>query len=94
VTLILERASASRASGEWNDDDYDVLALRPSRAPHADNSISPKPATKRFLIFRIELLILVDDLSTHRTSPQGKMEEGYQVPAKPYVKQFTQFDAR
>jgi hypothetical protein len=26
VTLILERASASRASGEWNDDDYDVLA--------------------------------------------------------------------
>ena len=24
--LILKRASASRASGEWNDDDYDVLA--------------------------------------------------------------------
>jgi len=25
VTLILKRASASRPSGEWNDDDYDVL---------------------------------------------------------------------
>jgi hypothetical protein len=23
--LILRRASASRPSGEWNDDDYDVL---------------------------------------------------------------------
>jgi hypothetical protein len=26
VTFILKRASASRPSGEWNDDDYDVLA--------------------------------------------------------------------
>src|SRR5258705_5722924 len=26
VTLILKRASASRSSGEWNDDDFDVLA--------------------------------------------------------------------
>jgi hypothetical protein len=24
--LILKRASASRLSGEWSDDDYDVLA--------------------------------------------------------------------
>jgi hypothetical protein len=24
--LILKRASASRSSGEWNDDDFDVLA--------------------------------------------------------------------
>jgi hypothetical protein len=24
--LILKRASASRPSGEWNDDDYDALA--------------------------------------------------------------------
>jgi hypothetical protein len=24
--LILKRASASRPSGEWNDDDYDVIA--------------------------------------------------------------------
>jgi len=28
LTLILKRASASRPSGEWNDDDYDVLADR------------------------------------------------------------------
>jgi hypothetical protein len=26
TTLILKRASASRPSGEWNEDDYDVLA--------------------------------------------------------------------
>ena len=26
MALLLKRASASRASGEWNDDDYDVLA--------------------------------------------------------------------
>jgi hypothetical protein len=25
-SLILKRASASRSSGEWSDDDYDVLA--------------------------------------------------------------------
>src|SRR5262245_12465014 len=24
--LVLKRASASRSSGEWNDDDFDVLA--------------------------------------------------------------------
>ena len=24
--MILKRASASRPSGEWNDDDFDVLA--------------------------------------------------------------------
>jgi hypothetical protein len=26
MTLILKRAMASRPSGEWDDDDYDVLA--------------------------------------------------------------------
>jgi len=26
IQLILKRASFSRPSGEWNDDDYDVLA--------------------------------------------------------------------
>jgi hypothetical protein len=26
--LILKRATASRPSGEWNEDDYDVLADR------------------------------------------------------------------
>ena len=38
--LILKRASASRPSGEWSDDDYDVLAdgivvCRIMRAPAA-----------------------------------------------------------
>jgi hypothetical protein len=26
TSLLLKRASASRPSGEWNDDDYDVYA--------------------------------------------------------------------
>jgi hypothetical protein len=26
TSLLLKRASASRPSGEWNDDDFDVLA--------------------------------------------------------------------
>jgi hypothetical protein len=26
LSLVLKRASASRPSGEWNDDDFDVLA--------------------------------------------------------------------
>jgi hypothetical protein len=26
MALFLKRASASRPSGQWNDDDYDVLA--------------------------------------------------------------------
>ena len=26
TTLLLKRASASRPSGEWTDDDFDVLA--------------------------------------------------------------------
>ena len=26
-SLILKRASASRRSGEWSDDDYDVLPM-------------------------------------------------------------------
>jgi hypothetical protein len=26
ATLILKRASASRPSGQWSDDDYDVIA--------------------------------------------------------------------
>src|SRR5262249_61559581 len=40
--------------------------LKSCQQYRSDNGISPKPATKRFLIFRIELLILVDELSAHR----------------------------
>ena len=32
MTLVLKRASASRPSGEWNDDDFDVLADGVARA--------------------------------------------------------------
>jgi hypothetical protein len=42
--LVLKRASASRSSGEWSDDDYDVLAggvvvgriLKSAAAPRGD----------------------------------------------------------
>jgi hypothetical protein len=41
-SLILKRAAASRPSGEWNEDDYDVLAdgavvgriMKPPRSDH------------------------------------------------------------
>ena len=33
-SLILKRASASRQGGEWNDDDYDVLADGVVVGPH------------------------------------------------------------
>jgi len=33
VTLVLKRASATRPSGEWNDDDFDVLADGRVRRP-------------------------------------------------------------
>jgi hypothetical protein len=32
ATLILKRASASRPSGQWSDDDYDVLEDHRGRA--------------------------------------------------------------
>jgi hypothetical protein len=32
--LILKRASASRSSGEWSNDDYDVLAKWCRGRPH------------------------------------------------------------
>jgi hypothetical protein len=41
--LILKCASASRPSGEWNDDDYDVLADSVAVGPHhASSRITPK----------------------------------------------------
>ena len=33
-SLVLKRASASRPSGQWNDDDYDVLADGAVVGPH------------------------------------------------------------
>jgi hypothetical protein len=41
--LILKRASASRPSGEWNEDDFDVLAERAvvGRIFKANATLSP-----------------------------------------------------
>ena len=50
--------------------------LKSCQQYRSDNGISPKPATKRFLIFRIELLILIDELSAHRTPPAKETKVG------------------
>src|SRR5215475_14448727 len=42
--------------------------------PRSANRVNPKPAPKGFLIFRIELLVLVDHLSAHRTPPAQEAE--------------------
>src|SRR5215470_4289005 len=40
--LVLKRASASRSSGEWSDDDYDVLARRCRGRPHLEVRRRPR----------------------------------------------------
>ena len=50
--------------------------LKSCQQYRSDNGISPKPETKRFLIFRIELLILIDELSAHRTPPAKETKVG------------------
>jgi hypothetical protein len=50
TSLILSRASASRSSGEWSDDDYDVLAdgvvvgriMKAAAAPGSYDGLSKK----------------------------------------------------
>jgi len=50
MALILKRASVSRPSGEWNDDDYDVLAdgvvvgriMKAAAAPQGKRWLRPK----------------------------------------------------
>jgi len=39
--LILKRAAANRPSGDWNDDDYDVLADGGRCRPHLEGSRGP-----------------------------------------------------
>jgi hypothetical protein len=61
VALLLKRASLSRPSGEWNDDDFDVLAdgvvvggiLKVSatlafgqQGPHADARLCGRPPVR------------------------------------------------
>jgi hypothetical protein len=43
MSLILKRASATRPSGEWNDDDYDVLAERNSPPVGPSRLTMPEP---------------------------------------------------
>jgi hypothetical protein len=42
AALMLKRASASRTSGEWNDDDFDVLASGRCRWPHLQGQCSAR----------------------------------------------------
>jgi hypothetical protein len=39
--LLLKRASASRPSGQWSDDDYDVLADGGHDRPHLQSNREP-----------------------------------------------------
>jgi hypothetical protein len=41
--LVLKRASASRSSGEWSDDDYDVLADGGRSRPHHEGGRETSP---------------------------------------------------
>jgi hypothetical protein len=46
--LLLKRASASRTSGEWNDDDFDVLTAHPAvKREEKDWGRSYQPASSR-----------------------------------------------
>jgi hypothetical protein len=38
TSLLLKRASASRPSGEWNDEDYDVIADGLAYEHHEDRT--------------------------------------------------------
>src|SRR5262245_41354327 len=40
--LILERAKVSRPSGQWRDDDYDVLEKRRCRGSHFQGGSAPQ----------------------------------------------------
>jgi hypothetical protein len=53
-SLILKRASASRSSGEWSDDDYDVLA---QRGPTADGRVQ--------MNWRFAIAVLFAPTATH-----------------------------
>jgi len=46
VTLVLKRASASRPSDEWNDDDFDVLADGGAFAYAEEYAIRPWEGTE------------------------------------------------
>ena len=60
--LVLKRASASRPSGEWDDDDYDVLAdgVVVGRI-YGDASASTPPELRWFW----SILEVIPDIKTH-----------------------------
>ena len=60
--LVLKRASASRPSGEWDDDDFDVLAdgVVVGRI-YADASASTPPELRWFW----SILEVIPDIKTH-----------------------------
>ena len=60
--LILKRASASRPSGEWNDDDFDVLADGAVIGRiYGDASASTRPELRWFW----SILEVIPDIETH-----------------------------
>ena len=59
--LVLKRASASRPSGEWNDDDFDVLAGVVVGRIYADASASTPPELRWFW----SILEVIPDVKTH-----------------------------
>jgi hypothetical protein len=62
ATLILKRASASRSSGEWSDDDFDVLADGAVVGRiYADASASTQPELRWFW----SILEVIPDVKTH-----------------------------
>jgi hypothetical protein len=60
--LILKRASASRPSGEWNDDDFDVFADGAVVGRiYADASASTRPELR----WLWSILEVIPDVRTH-----------------------------
>jgi len=50
-SLILKRASASRPSGAWDDDDFDVLTAKP--AGRIENSGISSPERREPILARL-----------------------------------------
>jgi hypothetical protein len=61
--LILKRASASRPSGEWNDDDYDVIADSLVVRPHHEGGGSAGRIT-----MAVDTIALGDDPPSWRVA--------------------------
>jgi hypothetical protein len=70
VTLILKRATASRLSGEWSDDDYDVLADGVVVGRIMKAAAAPEGTPSGFFNFNGNIRITFESLRVdHSTSP-------------------------